>query len=96
MIWIKYIQDGLSYQTRYTPSNHSCPSNWTGGAITVGGGYIWGDVYEFAAKHNSIAVGGDDSVRSHLSWALASRQANNNTDCRGYWRIYSGRRSWPD
>ncbi|KAJ5967707.1 FAD-binding type 2 [Penicillium viridicatum] len=62
MIWIKYIQDGLSYQARYTPSNHSCPANWTGGAITVGGGYIWGDVYDFAAKHNSIAVGGDDST----------------------------------
>lgn len=63
MIWIKYIQDGLSYQDLYIPSNHSCHANWTGGAVTVGGGYIWEDVYAFAGKHNSIVVGGDDSVR---------------------------------
>jgi hypothetical protein len=65
MIWIKYIQTGLHFQERYVPSNFSCRANWTGSAITVGGGYIWEDVYALAAKHSSIAVGGDDKVRSH-------------------------------
>ncbi|OJJ47555.1 hypothetical protein ASPZODRAFT_15006 [Penicilliopsis zonata CBS 506.65] len=57
MIWIKYIDSGLAYQPRY---NSSCASNWTGAAFTVGGGYIWGDVYDAAAEHGMVAVGGDD------------------------------------
>ncbi|KAJ5907621.1 FAD-binding type 2 [Penicillium taxi] len=59
-IWVKYVQDGLQYYENYSSPNNSCPSNWTGGAITVGGGYIWKDVYAFASEHNSIVVGGDD------------------------------------
>lgn len=62
MIWVKYIQDGLHYQEHYTPSNGSCRSNWTDSAITVGGGYIWNDVYAVASKHGRIVVGGDDRV----------------------------------
>lgn len=63
-IWIKSIQDGLHYHDRYVPGNGSCPSNWTGSAITVGGGYVWQDVYDFAATHGVIAVGGADPVSS--------------------------------
>lgn len=67
MIWIKYIQDGLHYQDHYTPTDSSCSKSiWTGSAITVGGGYIWGDVYDFAARHGRIVVGGDDRVCSSL------------------------------
>ncbi|RDH32388.1 FAD-binding domain-containing protein [Aspergillus welwitschiae] len=59
-IWIKSIKDGLHFHDGYVPGNGSCASNWTGSAITVGGGYVWEDVYDFAAKHNVIAVGGAD------------------------------------
>ncbi|BCS19939.1 uncharacterized protein APUU_20371S [Aspergillus puulaauensis] len=60
MIWIRKIRNGLHYQDHYTPSDGSCQSNWTESAITVGGGYIWRDVYAFSAKHGRIVVGGDD------------------------------------
>ena len=33
----------------------------------IGGGYVWKDVYELAAKHGHIAVGGDDKVRTPTS-----------------------------
>ncbi|EXJ77159.1 hypothetical protein A1O3_10317 [Capronia epimyces CBS 606.96] len=59
-IWIKSIKDGLHFQQTYTPSDGSCPSNYTGRAIKIGGGYVWDDVYNFAYKHGSIVVGGDD------------------------------------
>lgn len=62
MIWIRNIRNGLHYQDRYTPSDGSCQSNWTESAITVGGGYIWKDVYAFAAENGRIVVGGDDRV----------------------------------
>lgn len=52
----------LQYQEKYIPSNGSCQSSWNGSAITVGGGYVWNDVYAFAAKHGRIAVGGDSKV----------------------------------
>lgn len=63
MIWIRNIRNGLHYQDHYTSSDGFCQSNWTDSAITVGGGYIWRDVYAFAAKHGRIVVGGDDRVR---------------------------------
>ncbi|OOG00530.1 hypothetical protein ASPCADRAFT_39217 [Aspergillus carbonarius ITEM 5010] len=59
-IWIKSIKDGLHFHETFLPSNGSCPSNWTGNAITVGGGYVWQDVYDFAGEHGVIAVGGAD------------------------------------
>ncbi|PWY81989.1 FAD-binding domain-containing protein [Aspergillus heteromorphus CBS 117.55] len=59
MVWIKYIQSGVTFQETYAPSN-GCQSNWTGSAFTVGGGYIWDDLYTTAASHDRIVVGGDD------------------------------------
>lgn len=63
MIWIKYIRTGIHYQESYTPSD-GCQSNWTGSAFTVGGGYVWDDLYAVAARHGRIVVGGDDPVCS--------------------------------
>jgi hypothetical protein len=31
-------------------------------AVTVGGGYIWEDVFNFAVDHGYIVVGGDERV----------------------------------
>ncbi|KAF4945218.1 hypothetical protein FGADI_12117 [Fusarium gaditjirri] len=57
-IWMKHIKPELLFQETYKPSSNSCLSNWTGSAIVVGAGYIWDEVYTFAAKHDRIAVGG--------------------------------------
>ncbi|KAF4334579.1 isoamyl alcohol oxidase [Fusarium beomiforme] len=57
-IWMKHIKPELLFQEKYRPSSKSCQSNWTGSAIVVGAGYIWDEVYTFAAKHGHIAVGG--------------------------------------
>ncbi|KAJ5152014.1 hypothetical protein N7492_010309 [Penicillium capsulatum] len=57
-IWMKHIKPSLQFQEKYKPSNSSCKSDWTGSAIAVGAGYIWDEVYTFAAKHKHIAVGG--------------------------------------
>ncbi|KJK61767.1 FAD binding domain protein [Aspergillus parasiticus SU-1] len=61
-IWMKHIKPELQFQERYEPSNNSCQSNWTGSAIVVGAGYIWNEVYTFAAKHDHIAVGGSSKT----------------------------------
>lgn len=65
-IWVKYINDGLYYQESYKPSVGSCQTNYTGRAIRIGGGYVWDDLYKFAHEHESIVVGGGDSVRDSL------------------------------
>ncbi|KAL4740448.1 hypothetical protein BDV11DRAFT_169064 [Aspergillus similis] len=51
--------DGLHFHDEFI-SNSSCRSGWNGSAVTIGGGYVWQDVYEFAAKHNHVVVGGAD------------------------------------
>ena len=61
---MRNIKPKLKFQKTYTSSNNSCKSDWAGSAINVGGGYVWNDVYAFAAKHGVIAVGGDDKVRA--------------------------------
>ncbi|KAL4888988.1 FAD-binding domain-containing protein [Aspergillus ambiguus] len=58
-IWIKHIRSGIRYQEQYKSSTE-CKSNWTGSALTVGGGYVWQDVYRVADQHGVIAVGGSD------------------------------------
>ncbi|PLB48823.1 FAD-binding domain-containing protein [Aspergillus steynii IBT 23096] len=59
-IWIKHIKDGLHFHETFHPSEGSCSSDWTGSAITIGGGYVWKDVYDFATKHGHVVVGGGD------------------------------------
>ncbi|KAL2813077.1 FAD-binding domain-containing protein [Aspergillus cavernicola] len=58
-IWIKNITNGIQFQD-HCASSTQCRSNWTGGAFTVRGGYVWGEVYAEAARHGVIAVGGSD------------------------------------
>ncbi|KAF4444527.1 isoamyl alcohol oxidase [Fusarium austroafricanum] len=57
-IWMHHMKPELQFQAKYTPSDSSCKSNWTGAAIVVGAGYIWDEVYKFVAHHDCIAVGG--------------------------------------
>lgn len=61
-IWIKYIQTGITLQDTYSPSDQCTGSDWTGSAMTIGGGYVWEDVYDVAFKHNVTVVGGGDPV----------------------------------
>ncbi|KAF2803188.1 FAD-binding domain-containing protein [Mytilinidion resinicola] len=59
-IWIKHVKDGLHFHKKFHYSEGSCPSNWTGSAITIGGGYVWKDAYDLASKHRHVVVGGGD------------------------------------
>ncbi|KAJ5124977.1 FAD linked oxidase N-terminal [Penicillium bovifimosum] len=59
-IWIKYIQKGISFQERYTPSDPCASNEWTGSAMTIAGGYVWKDVYDVAFKRKITVVGGGD------------------------------------
>ncbi|KAL4803340.1 hypothetical protein BDV18DRAFT_166365 [Aspergillus unguis] len=54
-IWMRYLRSGIKYQADYT----GC-SSWKGAAFTVGGGYVWDDVYEEAFSRDLIVVGGGD------------------------------------
>lgn len=64
-IWIKHIKDGLHFHKKLQYSEVPCQSNWTGSAITIGGGYMWKDAYDFASKHRHVVVGGGDPVSPH-------------------------------
>ncbi|BCS28394.1 uncharacterized protein APUU_61442A [Aspergillus puulaauensis] len=59
-IWTKHVKDGLHFHQDFNYSEGSCPSNWTGSAITIGGGYVWSDAYDLASKHGHVVVGGGD------------------------------------
>ncbi|KAJ5177651.1 FAD-binding type 2 [Penicillium coprophilum] len=59
-IWVKYIQTGINFHETYTASDKCASSKWTGSAITIGGGYVWEDVYDLAFKRNVVIVGGGD------------------------------------
>ncbi|KAJ5555795.1 FAD linked oxidase N-terminal [Penicillium sp. DV-2018c] len=59
-IWIKYIQKGISFQERYTPSDLCASNEWTGSAMIIAGGYVWKDVYDVAFERNITVVGGGD------------------------------------
>ncbi|KAJ5825885.1 hypothetical protein N7474_003023 [Penicillium riverlandense] len=59
-IWIKYIRNGISIQDSYVPSEKCAQNDWTGAAVTIGGGYVWEDVYEVVFPRNITVVGGGD------------------------------------
>ncbi|KAL2827337.1 FAD-binding domain-containing protein [Aspergillus cavernicola] len=59
-IWMKTIRNGLDYHETFVSSDGSCHSDWNGSAITIGGGYVWQDAYDFAAKYDHVVVGGGD------------------------------------
>ncbi|PPR02522.1 hypothetical protein CVT26_012006 [Gymnopilus dilepis] len=56
-IWIRFLQTGISFSNRYQATDGCSQSNWTGASITIGGGYVWSDVYEVAQQNNVIVVG---------------------------------------
>lgn len=53
-IWIKYLKTGITFHEKYMQGK----SDWQGAAFTIGGGYLWEDVYPEAQKRNVIVVGG--------------------------------------
>ncbi|CAG8263694.1 unnamed protein product [Penicillium salamii] len=59
-IWLRNLRSGLEFHKVFSPSNGSCETNWNGSAISIGGGYVWQDVYDFAAKRGHVVVGGAD------------------------------------
>lgn len=70
-IWVKSIQNGLEWQSKFASAVKSCSSDYTGPAVKINGGYLWADVYKFAGQHGHHVVGGADrvcipiSTRSH-------------------------------
>jgi len=71
-IWMKHIKYGLHFHKMFQHSEMSCQSNWTGSAITIGGGYVWKDAYDLATKHRHVVVGGGDPV-SPYQFALKTQ-----------------------
>ncbi|KAL5340170.1 hypothetical protein BJX70DRAFT_407483 [Aspergillus crustosus] len=62
-IWLKYLQKGIQYQSKYQPSDSCSSGDWRGAAFSVTGGYVWDDVYEEAFARDLIVVGeGDPTV----------------------------------
>lgn len=60
---MKYIKKGLVFQETYRPSSGCAKAIWKGSAFTIGGGYVWSDIYGLAAQRNVIVVGGGTPVR---------------------------------
>lgn len=65
-IWIKYIRKGITIHDKYSPSDKCSESDWTGAAVTIGGGYVWADVYDIVFKRGITVVGGGDPVRLRM------------------------------
>ncbi|KAK4989838.1 hypothetical protein LTR66_006952 [Elasticomyces elasticus] len=53
-IWIRYLRPGVMFREKFTAS----PSLWNGSALTIGGGYVWNDVYPHATSRGLVIVGG--------------------------------------
>ncbi|KAK4989682.1 hypothetical protein LTR50_003006 [Elasticomyces elasticus] len=53
-IWIRYLRTGITFHEKFTAS----PSLWNGSAFTIGGGYVWNDVYPHATSRGLVVVGG--------------------------------------
>jgi FAD/FMN-containing dehydrogenase len=69
-VWIRHLRQGITFQETYAASDKCTESNWKGSAFTIGGGYVWGDVYTEATKQNVVVVGGGDpSVGCIGGWA---------------------------
>lgn len=65
-VWIHNLRQGITFQNKYTSSDHCSKSGWTGSAIKIGGGYVWSEVYAVAEANNVIVVGGGDPVSPAL------------------------------
>lgn len=63
-VWIKYIQKGITFH-EHSAAGQCDKTNWNGSAITIAGGYVWGEVYDEVFKRNLTVVGGADMVHLH-------------------------------
>lgn len=61
-IWIKYLRTGITFHEKFV----QVAGEWEGAAVTIGGGYVWQDVYPEAAKRGLIVVGGGTPTVSCL------------------------------
>lgn len=57
-IWIRYLKTGVTFAKTYKAIDDCAQSGWTGSSITIGGGYVWADVFAVAQQNNVIVVGG--------------------------------------
>ncbi len=57
-IWVRSLRTGLTFQSTYTSTCKKAPADWTGAAITIGGGYTFDDVYQVAKANDVVVVGG--------------------------------------
>ncbi|CZT06861.1 related to isoamyl alcohol oxidase [Rhynchosporium graminicola] len=57
-VWIRHLRQGIEFQETYTPRDQCNESGWTGSAVSIGGGYVWGDVYAEANKRNVVVTVG--------------------------------------
>ncbi|EGP89034.1 unnamed protein product [Zymoseptoria tritici ST99CH_1A5] len=53
-IWIRYLRTGITFHDSFRQKG----SEWTGAAVTIGGGYVWREVYAEAEKRGVVVVGG--------------------------------------
>ncbi|KAF4219238.1 hypothetical protein CNMCM6805_006951 [Aspergillus fumigatiaffinis] len=65
-IWTHHMKD-IQYHENFTP--RSCSSNRTHMAATLGAGVQDGELYAAMAKHNAIAVGGENNDVGVVGWA---------------------------
>ncbi|KAJ5681032.1 hypothetical protein N7536_012171 [Penicillium majusculum] len=65
-IWTHNIKD-IQYHESYTPQ--TCSGNNTGMAATLGAGVQDGELFAAMAKHNAIAVGGQNNDVGVVGWA---------------------------
>lgn len=60
-VWIKHLRTGIQFQEAYNQGD-CFGSSWKGSVFTIGGGYIWADVYAEAMARNRVVVGGGTPV----------------------------------
>ena len=69
---MRYIRNGVTFQSEYEPFSRCNLSKWKGSAFVIGGGYTWEDVYPEAAKYNVVVVGGGTPVgHDQFRWPLS-------------------------
>lgn len=62
-IWLRNLQGGVIFEESYKQSRSCSGTQWTGSAISIGGGYRWSDVYPVAEANNVVVIGGSCPVR---------------------------------
>lgn len=60
-IWIRYLRTGLEWMDNFVGTN-GCTDGYEGGAVRIGGGYVWADVNAEAEERGRIVVSGGDPV----------------------------------